>query len=186
QSGNGTATDQTAVEPPGGRVGAPRTGQGSGPDRNAVRRRNLAAVVRALTDRPSTRARLAGELGLTRATVSSLVTELGQRGLVRTHEPDRHGAIGRPGNRVELVPGRVLGVGLEINVDHLAAVVLDLAGTPLARSRESRDVAALAPADALAAGVELAAAAVDRAQPAGTDVTTARPHVGCLDTSGSG
>ena len=99
----------------------------SGPDPADVRGRNLGRALRTLRHAgPVSRARLADATGLTRATVSSLVAELNERGLVRDGAVAR-GAVGRPGQYVE-VTGKVCGLGVEINVDYLAVHALDLAG----------------------------------------------------------
>jgi predicted NBD/HSP70 family sugar kinase len=111
-------------------------------DQGAVRRANLAVVVRALRSGPRTRAQLTADTRLTKATVSSLVGELAGRGLVRSHEPTKAGLVGRPGQRVELIGDRVIAVGLELNVDYLAAVVLDLTGERRAKVRTAFDVSA--------------------------------------------
>ncbi|HRK46685.1 MAG TPA: helix-turn-helix domain-containing protein, partial [Nocardioides sp.] len=53
-------------------------------DQLTVRRTNLGLVLRRLRDHgPRSRATLATELGMTRSAVSTLVTELAERGLVR-------------------------------------------------------------------------------------------------------
>ena len=84
-----------------------------------MRRANLALVLRSLRDSgPRSRARLAGDLGLNKATVSSLVGELIERGLVRDGSAER-GAVGRPGTIVEINGAGAFGVGAEINVNHV-------------------------------------------------------------------
>src|SRR3954447_3165059 len=93
-------------------------------DHGAVRRVNLALTLAALRSGPRTRAQLAAGTGLTKATVSSLVTDLAHRGLAHSQEPTRAGGVGRPGQRVELVGQRVIAVGLELNVDYLEAVAI--------------------------------------------------------------
>lgn len=103
-----------------------------GPDRPAdhtgLRKANLALVLRTLrADGPQSRARLARMTGLNKATMSSLVAELEQRRLVRLGAVVG-GAIGRPGQLVELRPRTVCGIGLEANVDYAAVAVLDLSG----------------------------------------------------------
>src|SRR3712207_8662697 len=62
-------------------------------DQTSLRRANLGLVLRSLRDRgPRSRARLAADLGLNKATVSSLVGELIERGLAREGSPER-GAV---------------------------------------------------------------------------------------------
>lgn len=124
-----------------------------GPDRPAdhagLRKANLALVLRALrADGPQSRARLARMTGLNKATMSSLVAELEQRRLVRLGAVVG-GAIGRPGQLVELRPRTVCGIGLEANVDYAAVAVLDLAGELVLHRRLPADVTALGAEEAV-------------------------------------
>lgn len=124
-----------------------------GPDRPAdhagLRKANLALVLRALrADGPQSRARLARMTGLNKATMSSLVAELEQRRLVRLGAVVG-GAIGRPGQLVELRPRTVCGIGLEANVDYAAVAVLDLAGELVLHRRLPTDVTALGAEEAV-------------------------------------
>ena len=65
-------------------------------DQATVRRSNLGLVLRHLRDAgPRSRARIAQETGLNKATVSSLVAELTDRRLVSAGDVDRAG-LGRP------------------------------------------------------------------------------------------
>lgn len=111
-----------------------------------LRRANLARALRWLRDHgPRSRATLASELGLTRSTVSSLVSDLAERGLVREGKVQRP-TVGRPGTAVELDGSHVIGLGAEINVNHVALVALDLTGRPVCEERLALDARAL-PAD---------------------------------------
>ena len=113
-------------------------GQG-GSDQGTVRRANLALVLRSLRDSGSrSRARLAVDLGLNKATVSSLVGELIERGLVREGSAER-GAVGRPGTIVEINGAGAYGVGAEINVHHVTTRATDLAGQTISERRTSMD-----------------------------------------------
>jgi predicted NBD/HSP70 family sugar kinase len=98
---------------------------------SSVRAHNLALVLQTVAnraDQPS-RAAIATFTGLTRATVSALVDDLiAGRLLVELEPPPRTGA-GRPAAGLALSPDGPAGLGLEINVDYLAACVVDLAGT---------------------------------------------------------
>ncbi|GAA3817366.1 ROK family transcriptional regulator [Nocardioides panacisoli] len=116
-----------------------------------LRRRNAAAVLRSLRhDGPASRAELSGRTGLAKATVGSIVAGLEDAGAVREHEQVRSGDRGRPGVRLTLAGGRPVGVGLEANVEYVAAVVVDLSGT--VRAQLTRPVASVgAVAEALAA-----------------------------------
>ncbi|MGW0518950.1 ROK family protein [Crossiella sp. NPDC003009] len=114
-----------------------------------MRKANLALVLRALrADGPQSRARLARMTGLNKATMSSLVAELEQRRLVRLGAVVG-GAIGRPGQLVELRPRTVCGIGLEANVDYAAVAVLDLAGELVLHRRLPADVTALGAEEAV-------------------------------------
>ncbi|WP_345432549.1 ROK family transcriptional regulator [Actinoallomurus vinaceus] len=92
-----------------------------------MRARNLAVVLGEISRRqPVSRARLADVTGFTKTTVSSLVAALKDAGLVREDGPVRDGERGRPATAVSVNGDRVAGLGLEVNVDYLAACVLDL------------------------------------------------------------
>ncbi len=111
----------------------------AGADQMTLRRSNLSLVLRSLRESgPRSRARLAAELGLNKATVSSLVSELTERGLVREGQAER-GGVGRPGLAVELDGQTVCGIGAEINVHHVGALALDLTGTLVSEHRISLD-----------------------------------------------
>jgi predicted NBD/HSP70 family sugar kinase len=103
-------------------------GKRTGPQAE-LRRRNLALVMRALAEGEMiTRAAVAAEIGLTRATVSTLVDELLAAGLVEERGAQRPGTVGRPGTALALAETGPAGIGAEIGVDHLAACVTDLRG----------------------------------------------------------
>lgn len=94
-----------------------------------VRRANLGRVLRALrATAPNSRAGLAAVTGLTKATVSAVVVDLAGRGLLVEGDVARDGSVGRPGRSLELAGAPVRAVGVEVNTDHLTAVVSDLAG----------------------------------------------------------
>lgn len=97
-----------------------------------LRRQNTSAVLRALRhDGAATRAELAKKTGLAKATVGVIVGELEGVGAVAELGTDRAGARGRPGRPVGLRGDRFVSLGFELNVDYVAAVVLDLAGEPV-------------------------------------------------------
>ncbi|WP_173124600.1 ROK family transcriptional regulator [Kibdelosporangium persicum] len=115
-------------------------------DRAALRRANLAWVIRVLREQGGlSRAQLAVLSGLSKATVSTLVAELTTRRLVRSGGVAA-GGQGRPGQIVELDTDGARGIGLEVHLDHLAATSVDTAGNVVA----DRQV----PFDVLSAGVE--------------------------------
>ncbi|WP_258802434.1 ROK family protein [Pseudarthrobacter sp. NS4] len=107
-----------------------------------VRRSNLALVLgkiaKAPADRHLTRAQVAAATGLTKASVSSLVLELLEAGVVREIGLNPQGERGRPGVGLELNPHRAV-MGMEINVDYIAAGVTDLSGALLLQETLERD-----------------------------------------------
>lgn len=112
-------------------------------DQAVVRRHNLGMVLRLLRDQgPRSRAGIAAATGLGKPTVSSLVADLAERGLVRETGPAGDSAdrrVGRPATLVELAGGHVAAVGVELNVDYLAAVAIDLRGEVVAERRRPLD-----------------------------------------------
>lgn len=106
-----------------------------------VRRSNLALVLGAIAEFPPgthpSRAQVAGATGLTKASVSSLVLDLLDAGIIREIGLNPQGR-GRPGVGLELSPSRAV-MGMEINVDYISAAVVDLAGTVLLRELQERD-----------------------------------------------
>ena len=148
-------------------------------DQTTVRRANLGVVLRHVaTSGSRSRAQIAAETGLTRGTVSSLVSELIARDLLyETGETTVPRGIGRPGAALEL-SDVVVGVGLEVNVDYLAVSVEDLTGTVRYQRRSNRDNRDSAPGLVLdrigkALRDALDAAAADGLRPAGVTVAVA-------------
>jgi predicted NBD/HSP70 family sugar kinase len=104
-----------------------------------VRRQNTGLVLRSLrADGPATRTELARRTGLAKATVGTIVAELEAARAV-TQDQSVPSGRGRPGRPVTLTGESVIGLGLEVNVDYVAAVALDLAGK--VRVVETRPVA---------------------------------------------
>jgi predicted NBD/HSP70 family sugar kinase len=135
--------------------------RGVAADHVSLRRNNLSVVLRHVRDLgPRSRARIAEETGLNKATVSSLVAELVDRGLLREGSADSSRAVGRPGQLVELDGTGVYGVGAEINVDYLAVAALDLTGDVVLEKRVPLDVAHLDPGTTLDRLAELVQEAV--------------------------
>jgi predicted NBD/HSP70 family sugar kinase len=101
-------------------------------DQLTVRRNNLALVLRLLHDQgPRSRAAVAVETGLNKATVSRLVAELIDRGLVRELGLVNQRRRGRPATLIDVDGRRVAALGLELNVDFITAIAVDLAGRRL-------------------------------------------------------
>ncbi|MCQ0012222.1 ROK family transcriptional regulator [Actinomadura madurae] len=146
-----------------------------GPVRHAtMRERNLAVVLEHVArHQPVTRARLAELTGFTKTTVSNLVALLEGAGLVRDGAPVHEGERGRPGVGVSVHGGGAAGLGLEVNVDYLAACVLDLAKQVRYRHVASADNRGREPAAVLAALSALADEAVAAAAGQGLAVAGA-------------
>ncbi|MGI8665272.1 MAG: ROK family protein [Jatrophihabitans sp.] len=103
------------------------TSPGTPAGQQTVRRHNLSLITTALATAASSRAELAQRTGLTKATVSSLVDALLSQGiLIEGVAPSAR--VGRPARPVGLNPDGPLALGIEINVDYLAAGLLDLTG----------------------------------------------------------
>ena len=96
----------------------------------SLRTHNLALVLRHITmgRRPVSRADVAAATGLTRATVSTLVDDLLAGRLVTEVDPAPRPGAGRPAVGLRLSSSGPAGLGLEINVDYLAACVVGLTG----------------------------------------------------------
>jgi predicted NBD/HSP70 family sugar kinase len=131
-------------------------------DQTTVRRANLGVVLQHVARSGArSRARIAAESGLTRGTVSSLVSELIDLQLVReTGEDERPGRVGRPAQTLELQDS-VAAVGLEVNVDYLAVCVEDLTGTVRYERRVHTDNRRSAPGPVLTRLARMAQQAID-------------------------
>jgi predicted NBD/HSP70 family sugar kinase len=111
-----------------------------------LRRQNTALLLRELrSSGPLSRAALAQATGLAKATVSTIVTDLQHRAVVRDDvlavapPPDAVATaprLGRPGRPVALDGRHLVALGLEVNVDYVAATALDLAGRTVRQQRE--------------------------------------------------
>ena len=84
---------------------------------------------------PLSRAEIARRTALTGQTVSNLVKDLVELGLVQEGERQRDGGRGAPSTALAVNPDGCYSVGLDFNRDHLTGVLVDLAGT--ARQREN-------------------------------------------------
>jgi len=101
-----------------------------------VRRHNLSLVLHLLaTDGPRSRAGIAAVTGLTRATVSSLVADLIERGLVDEAGPEEDQRVGRPATLVRLDGSTVATIGVEIDVGFVSVLVSDLSGNVVHQRR---------------------------------------------------
>ncbi|WP_202795219.1 ROK family transcriptional regulator [Janibacter sp. HTCC2649] len=114
-------------------------------DQAQMRAANMGLILRQLQLHGGrSRAGLATETGLSKATTSSLIADLAERGLVREGEIHRAGSVGRPGLTVNLDGRRVAGLGLEISIDYVAVTAVDLTGNVIRESITPMDVPELA------------------------------------------
>jgi predicted NBD/HSP70 family sugar kinase len=130
-----------------------------------MREHHLALVLRHVAAQPGpvTRSDLASATGLTRATVAGLVDDLVSGGLVSEVDPLPRTGAGRPATGLALATTGLAGLGLEINVDYLAACVLDLTGGTRMLRVQHRDQRGRRPSRVLADLARLASAATGEA-----------------------
>jgi predicted NBD/HSP70 family sugar kinase len=140
----------------------------------SIRNANLALLYGLILDAPAplSRAALAAATGVTRATASALADALLEAALVAEVSPPPATGAGRPAAGLVPAAEGPAGLGLEINVDYLAACVVDLTGavrTTVISEGDQRgravakvlgDLAALAREAEVRAGLTVAGAAV--------------------------
>ncbi|MET7568290.1 ROK family transcriptional regulator [Streptomyces sp. NPDC005492] len=99
-----------------------------------VRRRNLALVLRYLDAHgPCARTEVAVGTGLVHATVTALVAELIDRGLVREAGSVPSGGRGRPRRLLGLVPERVVVLAAQVSLESVHVMAADFQGKVLHR-----------------------------------------------------
>ena len=86
------------------------------------------------------RADLAKETGLTKATLSLLASMLIDSGVVQEGEPVVSTTYGRPSTPLEIHGGSIAGIGLQINTDGYGCLALDLNGDTLGQEWVSEDM----------------------------------------------
>ena len=109
-----------------------------------LRNHNLSVVIDTLlrTAEPLSRAELAKRTGLTKATMSLLVSMLVDDGVVREGEPSVQSSYGRPSTPLLIAGGRYCGIGLQVNTDGYGVIVLDLDGTVISERWVDTDMSA--------------------------------------------
>ncbi len=101
-----------------------------------VRMHNTAMALRAILERgPYSRAGLAKELGLTRATASSIVADLIGAGLVVESELEAP-KKGRPGMLLKINPEGGCAIGVDLNVNYVRVVCADFGARVLWESKD--------------------------------------------------
>lgn len=106
---------------------------------SAIRQANLRSVLLSLVREPGSRAELALRVGLTKATVATLVDPLLARGLLAEDAPVAAGGRGRPARRLRFHPDGPVALGAEVNVGYLAATSLALDGQGAVTRRREVD-----------------------------------------------
>lgn len=109
-----------------------------------LRNHNLSVVIDTLlrTTEPLSRAELAKRTGLTKATMSLLVSMLADDGVVREGEPSVQSSYGRPSTPLLIAGGRYCGIGLQVNTNGYGVIVLDLDGTVISERWVDADMSA--------------------------------------------
>ena len=109
-----------------------------------LRNHNLSVVIDTLlrTTEPLSRAELAKRTGLTKATMSLLVSMLVDDGVVREGEPSVQSSYGRPSTPLLIAGGRYCGIGLQVNTNGYGIIVLDLDGTVISERWVDADMSA--------------------------------------------
>lgn len=109
-----------------------------------LRNHNLSVVIDTLlrTTEPLSRAELAKRTGLTKATMSLLVSMLVDDGVVREGEPSVQSSYGRPSTPLLIAGGRYCGIGLQVNTNGYGVIVLDLDGTVISERWVDADMSA--------------------------------------------
>ncbi|GAB3083148.1 ROK family transcriptional regulator [Micromonospora schwarzwaldensis] len=131
-------------------------------DLGDVRVANRAVVLRHVRRHaPCSRADVAARTGLNKATVSSLVSELIERGLLRETGLTEN-RVGRPATMLVLDGARYVGLGLQIGADELVVVAADLAGERLLTWRRAFAAATAGPEETVRALAALTRRAVTR------------------------
>ncbi len=107
-----------------------------------LRNHNLSVTLDTLlrAQKPMSRADLAKETGLTKATLSLLASMLIESGVVQEGEPVVSTTYGRPSTPLEIHGGFIAGIGLQINTDGYGCLALDLNGDTLGREWVSEDM----------------------------------------------
>ncbi|MER7878602.1 ROK family protein [Streptomyces solisilvae] len=136
---------------------------GPGANLSALRSHNAALVLRLLRDAGEdgvSRLELAGRTGLTPQAVSKITARLRAEGLA-AEAGQRASTGGKPPTALRLVPGARHAIGLHLDRDELTAVLVDLAGTPVAARTAPFDFGAAADEAMAAATAEVRALLAD-------------------------
>ncbi|KFI95719.1 ROK family transcriptional regulator [Bifidobacterium stellenboschense] len=114
-----------------------------------LRNHNLSVTLDAMlcANDPLSRADLAKATGLTKATMSLLVSMLLESGVVEEGEPIAAASYGRPSTPLRIHGGRIAGIGLQVNTDGYGCLALDINGDTLGREWVNDDMTDCDPQD---------------------------------------
>ncbi|MFF4774172.1 ROK family transcriptional regulator [Microtetraspora fusca] len=111
----------------------------AGPSQEEIRRHNLGTLLRHVhLSGPTSRAELAGRMGLNRSTIMALTADLTAAGLVREELPRETGRAGRPSLVVRPESARVYVLAFDVGVDRLVAARVGIGGVILDRRETVR------------------------------------------------
>jgi predicted NBD/HSP70 family sugar kinase len=156
-----------------------------------LRQRNLGLILTEIC-RPArsglapSRSQIARRSGLHKTTVSGLTDELLRAGLIVELSPVAAAQAGRPVVPLAAAPGRLAGLGLEINVEYIGLKALDLTGAVLAERFEAADQRGSAPDQVLDRLASLSLDVVARLERIGTPVVGVGLALPGLTTTGGG
>jgi predicted NBD/HSP70 family sugar kinase len=154
---------------PSGTPGAATIGHVNSPTGHAdVRRRNLSLVLRHIAAYgPCARTELAEATGLVNGSITALTAELMGSGLVHEVGLASSGARGRPRRLLELAPGRVLTVAIQVTQSHLISAGTDLGGSELWRDERAHRAEFGDPRPIVRAVTEIVGEALDQVHESG-------------------
>lgn len=113
-----------------------RTRPGTGTNQEAVRRHNLATMLRSVHQAGRTsRAQLTSAMALNRSTIAGLATELEDLGVVRHSDPVTSPGAGRPSAGLEVAGDGAHVLAIDVGVDRVVVGRVGLGGRVLARER---------------------------------------------------
>ncbi|MDR2566034.1 MAG: ROK family protein [Bifidobacteriaceae bacterium] len=141
-----------------------------------LRERNLGAVLTEICagaipgGRAPARSEIARRTGLHKTTVSLLADELLAAGLIAELDPPAATRSGRPPLPLVPAPGRLAGLGLEVNVEYLGLTAIDLAGAVQAQRFEAGDLRGSKPQAVLDRLARQSADVIERLERNGTEV----------------
>ena len=121
-------------------------------NQDGLRSHNLSVMLDTMlrARKPMSRADLAKETGLTKATMSLLASMLIANGIAEEGKPQSSANYGRPSTPLVVRGGRICGLGLQINTDGYGCLALDISGDTLGREWISADMTGSDPDDIFA------------------------------------